>query len=64
MPVDKETQEAFFKEYGELVKKYEADFVSFPLWQPDGAGGWKMILQNQLVSTKETGVKSPFVADA
>ena len=63
---DEETQKAigtFLKEYGELVAKHKVDFVTYPLWQPDGKGGWEMKIQTQAMSTKELPVISPFVED-
>lgn len=53
--------DAFIKEYGELTRKHQVDFASYPFWQPDGNGGWLMTIQTQPVSTKDQPVKSPFV---
>lgn len=60
MPTEEEKKaiEAFLEEYGELVKKHEIDFVNYPMWQPDGQGGWKMLVQTTPVSTKNQPVKS------
>lgn len=57
----KKASEEFMKEYGELTQKHKVDFINYPLWQPDGNGGWKMTIQTQLVSTANQPVKSPFV---
>ncbi len=57
----KKASEDFLKEYGDLVAKHKVDFVTYPMWQPDGQGGWKMTIQTQVVSTKDQPVKSPFV---
>lgn len=60
--VEKDNSEAFLKEYGELVKKYEMDFVTFPMYEPNGNGKWELTVKTQLVTTKGQPVKSPFVA--
>lgn len=54
----------FLKEYGELVKKHGIDIVAYPNYIPDGSGGWKLIISTQTVSSKEEGIKSPFVPEA
>lgn len=59
--VEKEALEAFMKEYGELVKKHEIDILAFPMFQPDGEGNWKIVIQTQPVSTKGQPIKSPFI---
>ncbi len=50
--------DAFMTEYGELVKKHQVDFASYPMWIPDGQGGFKCIVQSTPVSTKNQPVKS------
>lgn len=37
--------EAFMKEYGELVQKHQIDIANYPVYTPDGQGGFKTILQ-------------------
>jgi hypothetical protein len=37
--------EAFMKEYGELVKKHGIDIANYPVYTPDGQGGFKTVLQ-------------------
>lgn len=59
-----EEQEAFIKEYGELVAKHHIDFAAFPMFIPDGAGSFKIAIQTQAVSTKDQPVKSPFIKQA
>ncbi len=49
------------KEYGELVAKYQMDFLAFPTFIPDDQGNWKIAIQTQVVSTKDRPIKSPFV---
>ncbi len=53
----------FLKEYGELVTKHQRDFASYPVWVPDGQGGFKTIIQNTPVDIKNQPKKSPFVAE-
>lgn len=56
---------AFLKEYGELVAKHQVDFANYPVYVPDGQGGFKTIIQNTPVSLKnrpQEPQKSPFVA--
>lgn len=52
----------FVKEYGELVKKHGIDFATYPVFIPDGQGGFKVIVQNTPVDIKNQPVKSPFIA--
>lgn len=56
---------AFLKEYGELVEKHQVDFANYPVYVPDGQGGFKTIIQSTPVSLKNRPQelqKSPFVA--
>lgn len=56
---------AFLKEYGELVEKHQVDFANYPVYVPDGQGGFKTIIQSTPVSLKnrpQEPQKSPFVA--
>lgn len=52
----------FLSEYGELVGKHKVDFASYPVWVPDGTGGFKSIIQSTPVDIKNQPQKSPFVA--
>lgn len=36
----------FLKEYGELVKKYNVDFASYPMFVPAEKGEFKIIIQS------------------
>lgn len=61
---DEETKkkiDVFLKEYGELVAKHKVDIVAFPMFQPDGNGGFKVMVHSQAVSTENQPIKSPFV---
>lgn len=37
---------AFMKEYGELVEKHQVDFATYPVFIPDGQGGFKIVVQS------------------
>lgn len=52
---------AFMKGYELLVKTHEIDFASWPVWTPDGQGGFKTILQNQPVDIRNIPKASPFM---
>lgn len=41
----KEKQEAFIKEYGDLVTKHNMDFAYYPAYVPLPDGGFKTIIQ-------------------
>lgn len=52
----------FVKEYGELVAKHNMDFATYPMFVPDGSGGFKVTIQNTPVDITNQPKKSPFVA--
>lgn len=54
----------FMKEYGVLVEKYGIDFASYPVFVPDGQGGFKIIIQSTPVDVSKHPKKSPFVAES
>lgn len=51
----------FIDAYGALVKEHGIDFASYPMFVPDGQGGFKIVVQNQPVDIANQPVKSPFV---
>ncbi len=53
---------AFMKEYGELVDKHKTDFASYPVFVPDGQGGFKIVIQSTPVDITKHPQKSPFMA--
>jgi len=53
--------DAFLSEYSELVKKHDIDFINYPMFQPDGQGNWKIVINTQPVDTRSQPRKSPFV---
>lgn len=57
----KERIDAFIEGYGELVNKHSIDFASYPVFIPDGTGGFKIIVQNTPVDISNQPKKSPFV---
>jgi hypothetical protein len=52
---------AFMKAYGELVNAHGIDFASYPVFTPDGRGGFQVIVQNTPVDIKNQPAKSPFM---
>jgi len=66
-PAKDPTQErvqGFLADYGELVKKHNIDFASYPVFVPDGQGGFKVIVQNTPVDISNQPKKSPFMQPA
>lgn len=45
--------DSFLKEYGELVEKYNIDFATYPVFVPDGNGGFRVIVQNTPVDIRK-----------
>ena len=54
--------EAFMKEYGELVEKHQVDFATYPVFVPDGQGGFKIVIQSTPIDISNQPKKSPFIA--
>ena len=54
--------ELFLKEYGELVVKHKIDIAAYPVYQPDGQGGFKTVIQQSCVDTTNQPYRSPFMA--
>jgi len=57
-----EKAQAFLKEYGELVEKHQMDLATYPVFVPDGQGGFRVIIQSTPVDISNQPKKSPFVA--
>lgn len=57
----KQRVDVFYKEYGDLVIKHNVDFASYPVFVPDGEGGFKIVVQSTPVDIKDRPVKSPFI---
>lgn len=58
----KEKAGAFLKEYGEIVEKHKMDFAMYPVYVPDGQGGFRTVIQSTPIDTTKIAQKSPFVA--
>lgn len=56
-----EEKTAFMKEYGELVDKHGIDFAQYPVYVPDGQGGFRTVVQTTPISIKNQPKRSPFV---
>lgn len=59
----KEKGEAFLKEYGELVAKHQIDFATYPMFIPDGQGGFKIVVQSTPIDISQQPKKSPFIPE-
>jgi hypothetical protein len=53
---------AFLDEYKALVEKHNVDFANYPMFVPDGQGGFKVIVQSTPVDMEQMSKKSPFIA--
>lgn len=51
----------FVKEYGELVGKHKVDFATYPMFVPDGQGGFKIITQSTPVDISNQPIRSDFM---
>lgn len=58
--VQERTKE-FVEHYGKLVDKFKMDFASYPAFQPDGQGGFKIIIQSVPVDVSNRPEPSPFI---
>lgn len=54
-------QKEFLKRYGELVQELNIDLATYPVYIPDGQGGFKTIVQSTPVDVSNQGIKSPFI---
>lgn len=55
--------EAFLADYGELVKKHNIDIAAYPVYMPDGKGGFDTVIQQSTVDTTDKPYRSPFVPE-
>jgi hypothetical protein len=46
-------RDAFIKDYGELVKKYQVDLATFPVFMPNKEGSFDVKIQNTVVDISE-----------
>lgn len=54
--------EAFLTDYKALVEKHHVDFANYPMFVPDGEGGFKTIVQSTPVDLSTVNQKSSFIA--
>ncbi len=52
----------FLKEYGELVGKHKVDFATYPMFIPDGNGGFRVITQSTPVDVSNQPIRSDFMS--
>jgi hypothetical protein len=58
---DEERGKEFIARYGEMVKETGMDFASYPVYVPDGQGGFRTVIQTTPVNMKNHPQKSPFI---
>lgn len=51
--------DAFLEEYKVLIDKHKVDFIAYPMFVPDGQGGFKIVIQQQPVDTAKSPTISP-----
>jgi len=61
--LNEESTKAFYDEYQALVEKHQIDFINYPVYIPDGNGGFKTVIQSSPISLKDRAVKSPFIPE-
>lgn len=64
-PLNEEAQkrlDGFTKEYGELVKKYNFDYVTYPVWVPSTSGRFETVIQTSPVDLTTQKEADGFVA--
>lgn len=52
---------SFLEEYRDLVTKQGIDFASYPMFVPDGKGGFQVVVKNTPVDIRNQPQQSPFV---
>jgi hypothetical protein len=58
-PDVKERLDKFMKGYEALVKEHQIDFAAYPVYMPDGQGGFRTVMQNSPVDIKNQPQRSP-----
>ncbi len=61
MPTFEERKAAFLERYKVIMDELHIDLFSYPLYVADGAGGFKTVVQTDLVDTTDQLTPSPFV---
>lgn len=54
--------EVFLEAYGKLVDEHKIDIAAYPVYMPDGQGGFKTMIQQSTVDTTDQPYRSPFMA--
>lgn len=54
-------QKDFLEKYGKLVEETNIDFATYPVYIPDGQGGFKTVIQSTPVDVSKQPKKSPFM---
>lgn len=54
-----ERAKTFVEKYGELVKKHQIDFASYPSFVPDGQGGFRVTIVSQPMDITPKATPSP-----
>jgi hypothetical protein len=58
-----ERVELFLERYEALVKELEVDFANYPIYIPDGGGGFRTVLQSKPIDIKALPQQSNFVPE-
>lgn len=61
-PDYEERAKTFLKRYGELVAEMKIDIAAYPVYLPDGKGGFVTTIQQSTVDVTNQPYRSPFVA--
>ncbi len=54
-------QKDFLDKYGKLVEETGIDFATYPVYIPDGQGGFKTVVQTTPVDISKQAKPSPFI---
>lgn len=57
----KERIESFLSAYGKLVQEHQIDFATYPMFVPDGSGGFKVIVQSTPIDITDQPKPSNFM---
>ncbi len=55
--------EGFMESYHKLTNDWGVDFANYPVYIPDGQGGFKTVIQCTPVDLKNRAQPSPFMGD-
>lgn len=54
---------SFMEKYRVLVEETKMDFANYPVYVPDGQGGFRTIVQSTPVDTSGMSIPSPFIPE-